>query len=289
MLMRTPEPKPLLGWPADRPAPTAEQWAEAERRYITTCEVESESYWNMGLRYVMATYDRLLWLGFFFPEKEAQFRFQYESGQRYVEKRPLTADDLIAFEKDVAAEFAAGQIAAPVHFAGGNEQPLIDIFASVAPNDWVLASWRAHYHCLLKGVPPDELRDAIRRGRSIGLCFPKHRVLCSAIVGGICPIAVGIAMGIKIAGRSERVHCFVGDMAAQSGMYHESVKFAVGRGLPIRWIVEDNGMSVCTDTKEVWGLPDPRWVWEQVSGDSYVRYRYKLAWPHVGIGKWVSF
>lgn len=84
---RTPYPKPLLGWPCDRPTPSAEQWAAAERRYITTCEVESESYWNMGLRYVMATYDRLLWLGFFFPEEEAQFRWLYESGQHYVEKR----------------------------------------------------------------------------------------------------------------------------------------------------------------------------------------------------------
>jgi hypothetical protein len=289
MLMRTPAPKPLLGWPSDRSTPTEEQWAEAERRYLTTCEAESESDWNMGLRYVMATYDRLLWLGFFFPEEEAQFRFQYESGQRYVEKRPFTADDLIAFEKEVAAEFEAGKIAAPVHFAGGNEQPLIDIFASVAPDDWVLASWRAHYHCLLKGVPPDELRAAIQRGRSIGLCFPQHRILCSAIVGGICPIAVGIALGIKSRGGRERVHCFVGDMAAQSGIYHESVKYAVGRGLPIRWIVEDNGMSVRTETAQAWGLPSPGPLQETWSDGSYVRYRYTLSWPHVGIGKWVSF
>lgn len=203
--------------------------------------------------------------------------------------RKWTVAELIDFERDIAAVFEQGKISAPVHFAGGNEQILIDLFGTIADDDWILGTWRFHLHCLLKGVPPDELRDAIRRGRSIGLCFPQHKVLCSAIVGGICPIAVGIAMGIKTRGGPERVHCFIGDMAAQSGIYHESVKYAVGRGLPIRWIVEDNGQSVCTNTVEVWNLPNPRPLQETWSDGSYVRYRYELAWPHVGIGKWVSF
>src|SRR5438270_11068222 len=103
-----------------------------------------------------------------------------------------TAADLIAYETEIAALFNSGAITAPVHLAGGNEHDLIELFKQIAPDDWILAGWRSHYHCLLHGVPPDELTAAIVAGRSIALCFPNYRVLSSAIVGGISPIATGL-------------------------------------------------------------------------------------------------
>lgn len=195
----------------------------------------------------------------------------------------MTPEDLIAFEKDIAAEFEAGNIKAPVHLAGGNECQLIELFKTIRSQDWLLVPWRSHYHCLLKGVPAAELKSAIIDGRSIALCFPEHRVLASAIVGGIAPIAVGLAYSIKRRGGDERVWCFCGDMTAETGIYHEARKYAVCHDLPISWVVEDNGLSVCTDTFKVWGeCTIPRNMAAE-------RYQYKLTWPHVGIGKWVSF
>src|ERR1700688_2554029 len=116
----------------------------------------------------------------------------------------ITGADLLAFEEEIAQEFAAGRIRSPIHLGGGNESQLIDIFSggnlpdrTIKPHDWVLAGWRSHYHCLLKGAPPAELKAAILAGQSVSLCFPKHKVLCSGIVGGIAPIAVGIAWSLK--------------------------------------------------------------------------------------------
>ena len=192
----------------------------------------------------------------------------------------MTADELIAFEKEMVVEFEAGNIKAPLHLAGGNEEQLINIFRRIRPQDWCLCSWRSHYHCLLKGVPRDELKTAILRGRSIGLCFPQHRVLSSAIVGGICPIALGIAWAIKQKGEDAKVYCFIGDMTAESGIYHECEKY--GFDLPIHWVVEDNGLSVCTNTAEVWKL-DMEGLADETA------YRYILTWPHVGVGKFVKF
>jgi len=192
----------------------------------------------------------------------------------------LTPADLRAFAQDIAAEFNAGKIPHPVHLSDGNEDALIEAFRQVGQNDWCLGGWRFHSQCLLKGVPPAELKAAIMRGESIGLAFPEHRILCSAIVGGILPIALGIALGIKRAGGSEWVHCWLGDMAERGGMFHECREFAMGHRLPIRWIVEDNGMSVCTPTAEVWGEPTP---------PNIVRYEYKSKWPHAGAGKRVEF
>ena len=193
----------------------------------------------------------------------------------------ISPADLIAFESEIAADFNAGRIKAPVHLAGGNENELIAIFREIKPDDWVLCTWRSHYHCLLKGVPPDHLKAAIHAGRSIALCFPAHRILCSAIVGGICPIAVGLAWAIKERGGRERVHAFVGDMTAMGGIYHESMVYAARHALPLHWIVEDNGKSVCTSTREVWGA--------HAEVPCVTHYDYHLDKPHVGTGRFVRF
>lgn len=194
----------------------------------------------------------------------------------------MTPADLIAFEATIAEEFNAGRIPYPVHLSDGNEQQLIEIFEGVKPDDWVCCSWRSHYHCLLKGVPPDELKAEIMAGRSMTLCFPEHRVISSAIVGGILPIAVGIAMGIKRAGGSEKVWCFVGDMTSYSGMFSECERYARRNGLAITFVIEDNGISVCTDTEAAWG--------QGILAVSHVyRYEYKSRFPHAGAGKRVQF
>jgi pyruvate dehydrogenase E1 component alpha subunit len=116
----------------------------------------------------------------------------------------MTAQELIAFESEIAAEFNAAKIRAPIHLYYGNEEKMIEIFRDVKPDDWVFCSWRSHYQCLLKGVPPAELKAEIMAGHSISLCFPKQRIVSSAIVGGITPIAVGTALSIKRKGEKNR-------------------------------------------------------------------------------------
>src|SRR5512147_2793322 len=105
----------------------------------------------------------------------------------------MTPQDLLAFEAEMALLFEEGKIRAPLHLAGGNEQQLIDVFKHIdLEHDWLACSWRSHYHCLLAGVPREEVKMAILNGRSIALCFPEYKVISSAIVGGIAPIAMGI-------------------------------------------------------------------------------------------------
>lgn len=195
----------------------------------------------------------------------------------------LTAADLTAFEEQIARDFAEKRIHAPIHLSSGNEQSLINIFSDyVDEDDWICCSWRSHLHCLLKGVPPRELRDEILAGHSIALNFPDKRILSSAIVGGTAPIAVGLALGIKMRGEPHKVVAFLGDMTARTGIVHESKEYARNHGLPILWVVEDNGKSVCTDTAEVWGGASrgvPRTI----------HYQYASKWPHCGLDRWVQF
>ncbi|MCS7008831.1 MAG: thiamine pyrophosphate-dependent enzyme [Chthoniobacterales bacterium] len=200
----------------------------------------------------------------------------------------MTAAELIAFEEDIAAEFNAAKIRAPIHLYYGNEESIIDVFKNIRPQDWVLCSWRSHYQCLLKGVPPQRLKSEILAGRSISLCFPEYRILSSAIVGGVLPIAVGIAMGIQRSKEDAKVFCFMGDMTAETGIAHECIKYSRNHGLPITWIIEDNGKSVCTDTKTVWKMGKHWWETEPPAPD-VIYYKYESKYPHAGAGVRVQF
>ncbi|MFL2562856.1 MAG: thiamine pyrophosphate-dependent enzyme [Arenicellales bacterium] len=200
----------------------------------------------------------------------------------------LILEDLVAFEERVADAFNSGKIRAPVHLYSGNEVELINVFSDVDSEDWVLCSWRSHYQCLLKGVPQEQVFNEILAGRSISLCFADYKIFSSAIVGGVLPIAIGIAFSIKRAGGDNRVHCFLGDMTAETGIAHECIKYATNFDLPIRFIIEDNGLSVCTDTRSVWGDRASN-LSSVLNQPNVVYYKYQSAYPHAGAGVRVQF
>jgi TPP-dependent pyruvate/acetoin dehydrogenase alpha subunit len=187
----------------------------------------------------------------------------------------MTADDLRTFEREVADAFEAGRIRGPVHLSDGNEEMLIAIFRDIPRMDWVFSTWRSHYHALLHGIPRELVMAEILAGRSMMLHFPEYRFFTSAIVGGILPIACGVAA------TGQPVWCFLGDMTASIGTFWDAEHFAQGHDLPIQFIIEDNGLSTDTPTLETWGRGLKPKTW---------RYRYTRAlYPHVGTGTHVTF
>jgi len=198
-----------------------------------------------------------------------------------------TVESLKEFESQVAEIFNAGGIKAPVHLSDGNESGLIDIFQEVRQDDWIFCSWRSHYQCLLKGVPPEEVLSEVVAGRSISLGFPQYRIFSSAIVGGQVPIAIGAAMGEKLKATSAHVWCFIGDMTAETGIAQTSIRYAETHDLPITFVIEDNGISVLTKTREVWASETLRF---NERDSSKVRtFEYRSKYPHAGAGVRVQF
>ena len=57
--------------------------------------------------------------------------------------------------------------------------------------------------------------------------------------------------------------------------------------LPIKFIVEDNNLSVCTDTRKTWGQKNLSL--ENVKNKFVTYYKYKNKYPHAGAGKRVQF
>jgi len=198
-----------------------------------------------------------------------------------------SAESLKAFEADIADLFNTGEIRSPIHLSDGNEAPLIEIFNEVRDEDWVFCSWRSHYQCLLKGVPPAQVKSEIIAGRSISLCFPNFNIYSSAIVGGQVPLAVGAALSLKRNGRPGHVWCFIGDMTSETGMAQTAIRYSNQHKLPITFIVEDNGISVLTETRSVWNSETLRF--EEVTNPNVRSYKYKSKYPHAGAGVRVQF
>lgn len=189
--------------------------------------------------------------------------------------------DLINFELEVAEHFRAKRIASPIHLSGGNEEHLEWIFERIGSMDWVFSTWRSHYHALMHGVPREEVMRTILDGHSMNMNFPLYNFFSSAIVGGTLPIACGVAMAIKIRRERERVWCFIGDMAASIGAFRDAQRYADGHGLPITFVVEDNGLATNTPTLKTWGTE------ERVC--PVIRYQYERTYPHVGLDQRVEF
>jgi len=198
-----------------------------------------------------------------------------------------SVQDLQGFETEIAESFNRGEIRAPVHLSDGNELSLIEIFKGVKSIDWVFCSWRSHYQCLLKGVPPEELTHEIMAGRSISLGFPEYRIFSSAIVGGHIPIAVGASKAEKLKRSGAHVWCFIGDMTSETGIVQTSIRYSETNDLPITFVIEDNNISVRTDTRGVWKKSTLRY--EEHASNKVIAYKYTSKYPHAGAGVRVQF
>ena len=195
--------------------------------------------------------------------------------------------ELIKFEEKICKLFNEKKIKAPIHLYHGNESQIIKIFKNIKREDWIFCSWRSHYQCLLKGVPEKKVIKNIVNGNSIAMCFPKYKIISSAIVGGALPIALGVALGQKLKRGKSKVYCFIGDMTSETGIAHECIKYAINFNLPINFIIEDNNLSVCTNTRKVWG--QKKLSYENKKNKNIIYYKYKSKYPHAGSGKKIQF
>lgn len=225
----------------------------------------------------------------------------------------MTKQELIDFELRVKAAWEAGLIKAPLHLCGGNEDQLIEIFKEIKPDDYVYSSHRNHYHALLHGCDPEHLYKEILgqldtacmgRARSMGYIDVSSRFYSSAIVGGCCAIAVGVAWALRqkqedfkadplntdefaVRPEQRRVWCFVGDGCVDGGHFWEALQYADGFELPITFVVEDNERATCTTTEDRCGKG--RTQREFYVSERLRSYYYEPTYPHVGSGKYVAF
>ena len=157
-------------------------------------------------------------------------------------------------EQEIARRYGEGKMRCPTHLSIGQEAVSAAVGFALRRSDLAVSGHRAHAHYLAKGGSlPAMLAEIYGKidGCSHGKGGSMHLIDESvgfmgstAIVGGTIPVGVGLAYGMKFK-RSDQVSCvFHGDAAVETGVFFESVNFAVVKKLPVLFLCENNLYSV---------------------------------------------
>jgi pyruvate dehydrogenase E1 component alpha subunit len=159
-------------------------------------------------------------------------------------------------ELEIARHYPEGKMRCPTHLSVGQEGVAAAVGAALRRDDLAVSGHRAHAHYLAKGGDLNAMIAEIY-GKATGCARGKGGSMhlvdeaagfmgSTAIVGGTIPVGVGLAYGIKLA-KTDQVSCiFFGDGAIETGVFYESLNFAVLKKLPVLFLCENNLYSVYT-------------------------------------------
>jgi pyruvate dehydrogenase E1 component alpha subunit len=154
-------------------------------------------------------------------------------------------------EERCAQLYGEGKIRGFLHLYIGEEAVAAGVVPNLRPEDNLVTTYREHGHALLRGMPMDTImaemygkQQGCSRGRggSMHLFDRASRFFGgNAIVGGGLPLAVGLALADKMAGRKACVTaCFFGEGAVAEGAFHESLNLAALWRVPVLFVCENN-------------------------------------------------
>jgi pyruvate dehydrogenase E1 component alpha subunit len=172
--------------------------------------------------------------------------------------RKLLGDMMLIrrFEEKSAEAYASGKIGGFLHLYIGEEAVAVGATSALRPDDYAIAAYRDHGHCLAMGSDPRRAMAELF-GRIDGLCKGKGGSMHlfdksvnflggHAIVGAHLPIAAGVGFAIKYRGGDQVVVCYFGDGAVPEGEFHESMNLASLWKLPVIFLCENNRYAMGT-------------------------------------------
>jgi pyruvate dehydrogenase E1 component alpha subunit len=172
------------------------------------------------------------------------------------------------FEEKAAEAYALGKIGGFLHLYIGEEAVAVGATSVLRPDDYAIAAYREHGHCLAKGADPRRAMAELF-GRIDGLCKGKGGSMHlfdktvnflggHAIVGAHLPLATGVGFAVKYRGGDQVILCYFGDGAVPEGEFHESMNLAALWKLPVIYICENNRYAMGTSLEralaetEIW-------------------------------------
>jgi len=157
-------------------------------------------------------------------------------------------------EEQIAVLYHQQQMRCPVHLCIGQEAIAAGVCANLLKKDYLLSNHRSHGHYLAKGGSLKQMLAEIYgkfTGCSQGKGGSMHLVDLSVgilgttpIVGGVIPVATGVAFGTQMKGKANVTAVFFGDAATEEGVFFESLNFASLKKLPVLFVCENNFFSV---------------------------------------------
>jgi len=172
------------------------------------------------------------------------------------------------FEEKAAEGYALGKIGGFLHLYIGEEAVAVGATSAMRPDDYAIAAYREHGHCLAKGSDPKRMMaelygriDGLSKGKGGSMhLFDKSVNFLGghAIVGAHLPLAAGAGFSIKYRGGDQVVACYFGDGAVPEGEFHEAMNLAALWKLPVIFICENNRYAMGTSLEralaetEIW-------------------------------------
>jgi pyruvate dehydrogenase E1 component alpha subunit len=171
-----------------------------------------------------------------------------------------------AFEEMAEDSYARGKIHGTMHLSIGQEACAAGASAGLRPDDLIMNHHRGHGHCLAKGADLN-LMVAEFFGKETGYCRGRGGSMhiadvaggnlgANGVVGGGIPLAVGVALSLKMQRSDKVVACFFGEGAANEGAFHESLNMAALWRLPVVFICENNQYAMSLPAKKGFPVAD---------------------------------
>jgi pyruvate dehydrogenase E1 component alpha subunit len=165
------------------------------------------------------------------------------------------------FEEKCAEMYGRAKIGGFLHLYIGEEAVAAGAIPPLKPQDYIVTHYRDHGHAIARGLNTKALMAELFgrvTGTSKGKGGSMHLFDASkgflggyAIVGGMMPIATGLAMSAKYKGEDRVCLCIFGDGAVNEGEFHESFNIASLYKLPVLFLLENNGFGMGTRVERV--------------------------------------
>ncbi len=195
------------------------------------------------------------------------------------------------FEQIALKHYNAGKMGGFLHLYIGQESVAVGCVSLMGENDHVITAYRDHGHALAVGMGMNECMAELfgkKTGCSKGKGGSMHYFAPDknywgghGIVAGQTPLGAGLAFGLKYRELKGAAMCFLGDGAVNQGAFHESLNLAALFGLPVIYIIENNGYSMGTSQQRSSAYPTclaERAVaydmaWEKLDGEDLYEVR----------------
>ncbi|HLA98683.1 MAG TPA: thiamine pyrophosphate-dependent dehydrogenase E1 component subunit alpha [Anaerolineales bacterium] len=157
------------------------------------------------------------------------------------------------FEETVLENFPKGVFSGTTHTYLGQEANAVGVLSHLKPEDVVFSNHRCHGHFLAYGGDPQALFAELM-GRLGGVCGGRggsqhlhwRNFYSSGVLGGVAPIAAGVALAEKIKGSGAITVAFVGDGTLGEGVLYEALNMASLWSAPILFVLENNRIAQTT-------------------------------------------
>jgi len=163
------------------------------------------------------------------------------------------------FEQAALKYYTGGKMGGFLHLYIGQESVAVGTISLGGADDHFITAYRDHGHALAVGMGMNECmaemfgkQTGCSKGKGGSMHFfapDKNFWGGHGIVAGQTPLGLGLGYGLKYLGREGCCLCYLGDGAVNQGAFHESLNIASLFGIPVVYIIENNGYSMGTSQK----------------------------------------